>query len=307
MSGIRTTRQHIDQSPIESSLRRSRRPATAAQTALRNSIQSRPLPGGSTSPSAIPSSSYSSFSTSEDLSGPRTLQQSPLPAEAGLLAVEKPPPGRSGDPHTPKKAQGIYIETPPARLSRRLHAVLEEAEAARIRNKFDECESVASSISFRAKRRFKGTVMARKAKKMTRGPAQGGRVLRGKSTGTTKNKKASRKVKPFSRLYEGENLEFPDVDMADCAATQAGGLTDVSMKDPSPGSGDVSMRDADANSPEVNTGGNKGETPMWMTAIDMVRGTGRHFAIFVAAVQDSTNDLRDSGEYKAWREFFGKL
>ncbi|KAG0125378.1 hypothetical protein HOY82DRAFT_616567 [Tuber indicum] len=314
MPATRTEKKEIYKSPVVMSLRRSQRPMTAAQTALRNAIERQPLlngstlVNGSTSASATLSSTFSSPSTSEYLFNQGMMRQSPLPVGAGLPKKRKRSPVRKGYPDIQEKPNNImYMDTPSVRLSRRLQAAQEESEAARMRNKLDEGDSAAPSNSLRTSKKNKGAMVAGKAKKVAKEPEQGNRELRGMSNGVAKNKKVAPKAKRFSYLDKGTSPEPADVDMPDYAATPAGRSFNVSTKDPSPGSGDVSMCDAGTNSPEVNGCGSKMEAPKRMTMMDIARGIGRHFGIFIAAVQDSTGDLRDSGEYNAWREFFGKL
>ena len=204
-------------------------------------------------------------------------------------------------------------ETSSMKLTREFQAALEEGERARGRNTLDESESM---VSWRAKRSTRRAMMAEKAEK-ARGSALGLGALRAKRAGVTKNKKAAKKQKGY-RAKSG----MEDTVMLDGTNFPAGGSTDTSMKDPSPSSGDVSMGGMSGNSPssgDVSMGGMSGNsledrirgkkagTQKGISAMGMVRGIGRHIGIFVAAVQDSTEDLRKSGEYKAWRDFFGEL
>lgn len=214
-----------------------------------------------------------------------------------------PSPSGKGDGDLAKRGFGAG-ETSSMRLTRELQAALEEAEKARRRDGLDEDESTASSVSWRTKRSNRRAVMTEKAEKAARSLAPGRKVLRGKRAGMTKNKKAARKQKASNK---GAELELDDSSMPDSTISPEGGSTDASMKDPSPGSGNVSMGDACENSPEDGVSGNKAETQRGMSAMGMVRRIGRHLGIFIAAAQDCTSDLRESGEYKAWRDFLGKL
>lgn len=193
------------------------------------------------------------------------------------------------------------------RLTRELQAALEEAEKARRRDGPDKDESAASSISWRTKRSNKRAMMAEKAEKAKRSLAPGRKVPREKRAGVTKHKKGVPRQKESGFPSKEAELELDDSSMPDRTISPEGGSTDASMKDPSPGSGNVSMGDACENSPEGGVSGDKAETQEGISAMGMVRRIGRHLGIFIAAAQDCTNDLRESGEYKAWRDFLGKL
>lgn len=217
-----------------------------------------------------------------------------------------PSPSGKGDGDIAERGFGGG-ETSSMRLTRELQAALEEAEKARGRDGLNEDESTASSISWRAKRSDRRVMMAEKAEKAKRGLALGRKVLRGNRAGVTKNKKVARKQKESSFPNKGAESGLDDSSMPDRTISPEDGSTDASMKDPSPGSGNVSMGDVCENSPEDGVSGNKVETQRGMGAMGMVQRIGRHLGIFIAAAQDCTNDLKESGEYKAWRDFFGKL
>jgi len=218
---------------------------------------------------------------------------------------EMPSPSEKGDGDIAEPGL-VTGETSSMRLKQKLQEVLEEAEEARNRNTLDGGDSTASSASLRTKRSNRIAMMAEKAGK-AKVSALGRGVLKGKRAGVTKKKRAPRKQKKSSFRNEGAKLELDDADMPDRTVSPEGGSTDTSMKDPSPGSGDVSMGDPADNSPEDQISGDKVATQKGMSAMGMVRRMGRQLGIFVAAVQDSTNDLRESEEYKAWRGFFGEL
>ncbi|PWW75009.1 hypothetical protein C7212DRAFT_364758 [Tuber magnatum] len=288
-----TERNFFRRSPIGPVLGKSQGPTKTSQKALLKAMEGLPPPVHSpTNPSTSSSNPFSLDSISGTSSTSDSRRDSHMPMEAGL-----PVKG---------KRLGVGVETSSMRLVRELQVALEEAEKAGIQNKFDEGESLAPNISSRTKRRNQRAMMAGKVAKATRGQSQGNRVLRGNG-GVTKNKKAALGLERFGLGSEREESGSDNVGMPNGTISPAGRSTDIGIKDPSPSSGDVSMHDAGGNSPEVTVGGNKVETPESSSAVGMARRIGRHIGIFVAAVQDSTNDLRDNEEYEAWRSFLGKL